>query len=347
MTAGVDTQTPPETSTLAEPLVHTKETSERFCLSASFQQHLRQAHGSAWLSATTLYQNVDRIKNTRYAETMSECRTSSWFARHTGTGEVRVLGSACKLRWCPLCAAAKKTYITHQIADWIQNSKWHRFFTFTLKHTDDDLSDQIDRLYDSFRKLKRSKIWKSGARRGVWFFQIKRSKESGQWHPHIHCVASGPWFDYKQLRKTWLSITGDSKVVGIHAVKDPQGCAQEVARYAASPADVASNSSCDNFIIFNAMHNRRICGVWGLKGVVRLNPPAAEDKGEWENIGSWSSVQELQNTDSKAQAIIEAWSNRQPLPEGITMYEEITDRPTMADIYEYKRRSGYQLTFFH
>ncbi len=283
---------------------------------------------------------------TRYKETYLDCRTSSWFARHKKSGEVRVLGSACKLRWCTLCADAKKAYITHQIANWIQNSKYHRFLTFTLKHSDNTLDFQVDRLYDCFRKLKRSKIWRQGAKRGVWFFQIKRSKNTQQWHPHLHCVISGPWFDYKVLRNTWLSITGDSKVVGIHPVRDPEGCACEVARYAASPANLETNRREDFYDIYLSMKNRRICGTWGLKGVVTLTPPKAEDNGEWENIGTWQAVQKLQNSDTRARAIVEAWQKHEPLDSGIVMYSVTEPSRTMKEIYNDYNISEYNPTFF-
>lgn len=327
-------------------LVHTKVTSDRFALSGSFQQHLAARNYSAWIAGGNLYCDVDEVEGTKFKEVYMNCRTQSWFARHKSSGEIRVIGSACKLRWCTLCAEAKKTYITHQIADWIKNSKWHRFVTFTLKHNDDDLTSQIERLYDCFRKLKRSKIWKSGAKRGVWFFQVKRSKNSNQWHPHIHCVISGPWFDYKKLRKTWLSITGDSSVVGIHPVKDPDGCAFEVARYAASPANLETNDRDDFYEIYQSMKSRRICGTWGLKDVVRLTPPKAEDKGEWENIGTWSEVQKLQNSDSRAQAIIKAWATHEPLEAGIELHPAIKPGKTMQEIYRDYAISEYNPTFF-
>ena len=199
----------------------------------------------------------------------------------------------------------------------------------------------------SFRKIKRTKVWRNGAKRGVWFFQIKRSPKTNEWHPHLHCVISGPWFDYKELRKNWLKITGDSSVIGIHPVKDPAGCANEVARYAASPANLVSADRQDYYDIWKSLHNRRICGVWGLKDVVQLCPPAAEDKGEWESVGTWSSITDAQDTDPAAKAIINAWQNRQPLDEGVSMIIKPPDRETMEDIYAYKRDTGYQLTFFH
>ncbi len=327
-------------------LLDTKETSVRNSLNCSFQQHLTAPMYKAWSAAELLYQAVDRQQSTSYENRMHGCRTQAWFARHIETGKVRVISSACRLRWCPLCAKAKRTYITAEIARWIKATRYHKFCTFTLKHTDDTLPAQIDKLYKSFQKLKKSKFFKKHVDCGVWFFQIKRSKQTMQWHPHLHCIVTGRWIPYNDMRAAWLKITKDSSVVDIRPVKDPDGCANEVARYAASPANLSTNDAIDYFEIWEAMHGRRICGKWKMGDRVNLTLPKADDHDSWENIGTWASVQELQNTDSKAKAIIKAWQDKTALEKNVNMYTIATTSKSMYDIaieYSFK---DIDLTFF-
>lgn len=327
-------------------LLDTKETSRRNALAPCFQGHLTSRLYPAWTAAELLYQAADRELTTDYENRLHGCRTQAWFARHIETGKVRVISSACRLRWCPLCAKAKRTYITHEVARWIKNSKYHKFVTFTLKHSEDDLTFQIERLYSCFQKLRKSKFFKKHISRGVWFFQIKRSKQTNQWHPHLHCIVTGRWIPYNDLRSAWLKITKDSSVVDIRPVKDPEGCANEVARYAAAPANLSTNDAIDYFEIFQSLHGRRICGKWKMGDRVKLTPPKSEDHDKWANIGSWTAVQELQNTDSNAKAIIKAWSEKKPLQTGIDMFSIDRSTRSMYDIAKDYSKKSIDLTFF-
>jgi len=333
-------------SLFGEPLVHTKVTSGRKPLAACFQGHLTASMYNAWSAAESLYQAVDRENNTHYEHRLHGCRTQAWFARHIETGKVRVISSACRLRWCPLCAKAKRTYITHEVANWIEHSRYHKFVTFTLKHSEEELSFQIDRLYKCFQKLRKSVFFKKHVVRGVWFFQIKRSKQTKQWHPHLHCIVTGQWIPYNELRAAWLKITKDSSVVDIRPVKDPAGCANEVARYAAAPANLTTNAAIDYSEIWESLHGRRICGKWNMGDRVKLTPPKSEDHESWENIGTWSAVQELQNTSSQAKAIIKAWSEKTPLEAGIDMYFSDPSTLSLCELAEKYSKKDYDLTFW-
>lgn len=305
-------------------LVHNEVTSGRLSLPDTFQAHLRHSHYSAWLSSGQFYDCVDASTGSNYVERFLACREYSWFARHKLTGQVRVLSSACKLRWCWTCAQAKRTYLSHEIAAWIRRTRFHRFMTLTLKHSDDPLDSQIDFLYKSFQKLRKSKFFKKHIKHGIWFFQIKRSKKTKEWHPHLHCIIQTRWVPYNELRNTWLKVTGTSKVIDIRKIKDPDGCANEVARYASAPANLETTNPNDYLEIWQALHGRRICGTWGLKDKVSLTQKPATDKDVWEDIGNWTNVKKYEGTCSKAQAIIKAWRDNTPLAAGIEVgyYEE-------------------------
>lgn len=303
----------------AVPFVHNKETSERFVLPDTFQGHRAALNPVSWRASGEFYYTVDAELDTAYLPKWEDCRKYSWFVRHKITGQVRVLSSACRLRWCSLCSDARRGYITHQVANWIQKTKYPKFLTVTLKHSNAPLAHQVDCLYSFFRKFRRAKFVRESAIGGIWFFQIKRSKKSGQWHPHIHCVVEGAYMPQRKLSRLWNQITNGSKVVDIRPVRDVMKGAAEVARYASTPADLETTSPTDYVELFKSLHGRRSCGTWGTAKKVSLRQPVADDKESWESIGSWTTVSNAQTTDPAAAEIIKAWLTDKPLDSDITM----------------------------
>lgn len=314
----------------------TKKTS-RLYLEPTFQEHLSRRCPSAWSKADNFYRAVDLEHCRNYRLKLQSCRCYAWYARNVDTDQVRVLSRTCGLRWCPLCSQARRTYVSRSVAAWIKTERYSKFLTLTLKHSDDSLNSQIDRLNSSFVKLRSSKFFRTKVPAGVWFLQIKRSKDSGQWHSHLHCIISGQYLPQGKLSKLWLKITGDSKVVDIRLVKDPEKAANEVARYASSPANIETANPDDYLEIFNALHKRKVAGTWGLKGKVRLSRPAPEKPGQWENIGSWGLVRSQQGDGGAADAILKAWQRDEPLEKGITLNIATIEA---ADRYEKGRLSS-------
>lgn len=314
---------------LAVPLVHNIETTVRSALPSTFQAHRAGFNLLAWRRSGELYYRVDSELSTEYLLKWSACRSLAWFARHRDTGEVQVFSSACRLRWCSLCADARRGFITHQVAEWIKRSRYPKFLTVTLKHSDAPLAHQVTSLYNYFRKFRQAKFVKESAIGGIWFFQIKRSKNTGQWHPHIHCIVEGKYMPHKKLSRLWEKITFGSKIVDIRPVRNLEKGAAEVARYASTPADLTTLASHDYVEIFSALHKRRSCGTWGTARTVSLRQPKAEDVDKWQNVGSWSVMYASQNREPAALMIINAWKNETPLPEGVTM--AINERKLVED----------------
>ena len=303
----------------ALPLVHTEETPVVRPLEQTYQDHRANFDMQAWRASGELYYRVDSVLETKYLEKWDHCRDYAWFVRHRESGEVRVFTSACRLRWCSLCASARRGWITHQVADWIKSVRYPKFLTLTLKHSDAPLNHQVNSLYAYFRKFRLCAPMKKGAKGGIWFFQLKRSKNTGQWHPHLHCVIEGAYMPQKKLSEVWQRITFGSKIVHIKPIHDFEKSAEEVARYASSPADLTTNAESDYVEIFESMKHRRSCGTWGTARSVSLRQPKAKDADQWENIGSWTIMYASQGREPASMMIINSWHNGEPLAEGITM----------------------------
>jgi hypothetical protein len=247
------------------------------------------------------------------------CHHSSVFARNKVTGLVKVLARSCHLRFCPICNKSRERLIRRNVLDWIQNAKYPKMLTLTLKHSTEDLQSQIRRLYNCFRELRRLKLIKKRVSGGVWFFQIKKSKHDDCWHPHIHCLVTGGYVPKNELLRDWLRLTGDSPIVDIRLVKDRVGAVNDVAKYCARSCSILGLTNDEILEVDTALARRKICGTWGQARKQRLTQPLKYVQAEWQTIGSWAAVVGIMNVDDNAFAIYEAWSTGLPLPDGVSI----------------------------
>ena len=310
--------------------VHTQETTQQKPIPKTYQDYLTVRQSLAWHAAMRLYLSLspgvsedEQAEKGPYpannAELLNRCRTRAWFCRSKSTGIVRVIGNACRLRWCPLCAAAKRRSITHQVVEWLKTQKKPKFLTLTLKHADSPLPDQIAHLYKSFTAIRRRQAFKRKIKGGIWFFQLKKSDTDGKWHPHLHCLIVGSYIEQRVVAKLWHSVTKSSIIVDIRAVRDAAKAAEYVARYAASPAALTELTIDEQQQVYFALHGRRLCGSWGRAKSVEMSHPKLTNRDDWQRIGSWRYVIELIHDDITACAIFEAWRNQSFLPSGITL----------------------------
>jgi hypothetical protein len=193
------------------------------------------------------------------------------------------------------------------IADFVRKNAKPKFITLTLTHHNIALSDQIDHLYNCFKLLRKSKLWKSHINGGVWFFQVKKSDRDNLWHPHLHILCVGRYLPQKELSEKWLNITTDSKIVDIRAVRDAKKTADYVARYATAPCDLRKVDDDDMLELYDTLHGRRICGTFGVGREIQLVPKKCPDADMWENVGTYFQVVQFRHTDDDAMAIFKAW----------------------------------------
>ncbi|MCK4787774.1 MAG: protein rep [Desulfobacteraceae bacterium] len=306
-------------ATAEHPRVHTQETTGDFSPIQSYQSYRRSLVAEEYIAVESTYSKIDERDELRRVTLLQGCRNSAWFVRHIESGHVHVASNSCRLRWCPMCSRAKSAYITNNVAPWISSLGKARFMTLTLRHTNAPLLTQIQKLYADFRKLRKDKQFRKSCQGGVWFFQIKLSEDSQQWHPHVHCVLNGQWISKEWLSRKWHSITQSSYIVDIKLVRDPDKVASEVARYSATPAQLRDLDADQRVEVFDAMHRRRLCGTWGTAKKILLSPPRTVDKKQFEDLGGWSTVLGLHDDVPDARAIYEAWKTGTPLGPDISV----------------------------
>lgn len=299
--------------------VHNIETTVTTPFGGTYQQRLRSRCSTEWLAAVTMYRFIDKDESSSKAWHLDECRTKAFFIRDIESGKVSVVANHCSLRWCPLCAQAKSSYIRHSVTEWVQTAEHPKFLTLTLRHSAEPLAYQVNKLYGCFRRLRRYSAFNNLVTGGVWFFQLCRNPQRGEWHPHLHCLITGAYIPYQKLRTLWFKLTGGSEVVDIRPVHNVEKVAEYVARYAARPAMLTDLNLKLKIELYHAMRGKRLCGKWGLFTKVELSVKRNPDLKGFERIGTWTTVTEMARSSADARAIIEAYETGQPLPPEISL----------------------------
>jgi hypothetical protein len=302
--------------------VHHIETSAAPTLPIDYRNWKSRHCESELLRTEILYQAVDITAGKSRVEKLRECRSVAWFARHMDTGKVRVISNACRLRWCPICSNARSMFLVGQVHEWLKTVKKPKFLTLTMKHTNASLEHQIKWLYAHFRKFRNSRKLLDSMHGGIWFFQLKRSKGSNEWHPHLHTVIDAEYIPQAELSQLWKATTGTSSIVDIRAVRSASKVAEYVSRYCSRPAKLSDFDEKEAIEIFTVFHGRKLCGTWGTGRKVSLRRPVCTDKDKWVRIGSWRAVIAQKDTLPRAKALIRAFMTNSEFPPGIVITEE-------------------------
>lgn len=306
-------------------LVHTLETSARSQLCLTYRAYRAQFCEKELAATMDLYTQVDARDGKDRSAKLDGCRSYAWFAYNLESGSVKVLSNSCRLRWCPICSAARQVYVKKSVSEFILRSDHPKFFTVTFKHSSAPLDHQIKNLYKFYRLLRQRKEFKDKVTGGLWFFQVKRSKGSGEWHPHIHSVLTGKYISHRVLSKLWLDVTKSSCIVDIRAIRDENKVSEYVSRYTSRPAVLDHFDKSDQLEIFDALHGRRLCGTWGKGNIVSFRQPKMDDKTQWEFMGRYDTVVKLSESNARAKAILKAWLKNHPLPHHLRIPDAVSE----------------------
>lgn len=289
------------------PQVHPQETSEQTADVSSYRVFATSGCVRQVVRAREVYATMIDDKAKKRLASFDACRSVAWFVRNAKTGKIKVASSRCGIRWCPLCIRTRRFIITSAVASWLKTRKQPKFMTLTLKHTTAPLTIQIDTLYKCFKEFKRQPWFKKKLIGGIWFFQVKKSDTDGLWHPHLHILFEGRYLPHEEASAIWKKITRGSSVVDIRAVKNPQATAKYVARYAAAPCELCDldfERSCD---VVNALHGRRIVGIFGTGHDIKLSPKAPEDVADWQYLGTFNRILKGSFENSIDSEIVKCW----------------------------------------
>lgn len=193
------------------------------------------------------------------------------------TTHVKLCGSYCHDRFCVPCAKARSFHLAATLIDLLGDTK-ARFITLTLRSTDQPLRAQLHRLYHSFRLLRRSKLWRKTTKGSVAFTEVTYNSNLHMWHPHIHIIQTGLYIAKTVLSRTWESITGDSNIVQINAIRRKADIAKYVTKYVTKPlhflAELDPAALCE---AIQAFRGTRLCTTTGCFRGAPLNRVPPDD----------------------------------------------------------------------
>lgn len=224
-----------------------------------------------------------------------DCGSGALIYCEIGTGEIRVCANYCRCRHCAPCQRARAARLARNLQDRLSKrpSGAYRFITLTLAHSHDSLKDQIDRLYASFRKLRKDPVWADTQNGGVAICEVKWSAKTRQWHPHLHIVSEGKWVKQQALSDAWLRATGDSYIVDIKILKAAKDCAHYLSKYVTKGTsdEVWDDlpAAVEWITATKGLRNANTFGSW--RGFRLMAAPPK--KGEWKCVGTLVQVVNL------------------------------------------------------
>lgn len=260
-----------------------------------------------------------------------DCGRGAWIYRHRESGKCHLHIESCGIRCCPACRNVAQARFLNQCKFAFGNvePRYLKFATFTIKHSDAPLKEQLKHLRASLRRLRQRAIWKTCVKYGYAVIEIKLSKRDGKWHPHAHCILKSHYIPHAQLKKSWSEVTGDSIVVDIRPVKSGMEASRYLAKYISKPAPIAG---MDNKI--EVMRDYYFA-LRGAKLVIPLGrPPQPPDEesaevfnpmsDDWEMIGTLDAITKLaQSGCVKSRSILMECN----LPPPVILSQEECSRP--------------------
>jgi hypothetical protein len=262
------------------------------------------------------------------------CGSDCWVMVHKKTGDVRLSSNTCRNRWCLPCAISRANLIAGNLADELRRRRFQRFshIVLTLASRPVPLRKQITRLYKCFRKLRdqrpawftRRERFKSRKKKPTWwgwhvggfaaFLEVTLNDDAGSrscglWHVHLHIIGQARFVPHDELSSLWNRVTGDSCVVDVREIKDVDGAAAEVSKYASK-----SVSELDGAIardpnkldeLIRAYAGRRLCFTGGSWRGLNLAEKPAFDPSEWWQFGRLDDAKSrADNGDDRALVIL-------------------------------------------
>lgn len=163
------------------------------------------------------------------------CGRCYWVMQNRDDPNVyRTVPETCHDRFCNPCGNDRASRIKRNLHTYLDDRP-HRFLTLTIRHSDEPLTEVLDRLLLSFRVLRKTKFWRTRVSAGAAFLEVTFNPESRFWHPHLHVIIAGKYLPKDRLVNTWKRITGGSFQVHIRFIKDRDDTIRYVAKYATKP----------------------------------------------------------------------------------------------------------------
>lgn len=203
----------------------------------------------------------------------------------------------CRVRLCPMCAWRRSLKIFGQVSkviDYISlnHESSYLFATFTIRNCSiEDLSETIDLLLYSWKKLSLQKKFKSVVTGSFRALEVTYNKNTDEWHPHLHVILSVEKNYFKKQyisQKEWSVMWQKAlkvdymPIVDIRKLTTLKGVS-EASKYSVKGSDYLYDDEVltDKLVMYLdlALSNRRLASFTGLFKEVhkKLNLDDPED----------------------------------------------------------------------
>lgn len=246
----------------------------------------------------------------RVAAGVRDCGRDIIALRHkTEPQTYLIVRATCKHRFCPTCAARRSQTLSKNLQTATKAAEI-RMITLTLRHVTDPLADQLTHLLASFRRLRQQGLWKQKVQGGAYFVEITRNPATQTWHPHLHVLVSGTYYDHSDLRTGWLRASGSS-IVHITLVRARAAISKYVAKYLTKPVDTRTYADDRAFAeAITAFKGRRTVGAFGSWTKLKLlAKPQATD---FEMVGWIAELQQKAAEGDKVAQLLVYQARRMP-----------------------------------
>lgn len=234
-------------------------------------------------------------ENNRVLAALESCGSYLVFRDYYTVGKIRLSGMcSCKKHLiCPLCAIRRGAKSVRAYLEKLrviqQDYPGIKAYLVTLTVKDGpDLAERFAHLVRSFKRYNQRR--RDGQKKGripvemnkalgaVWSYEVKKGKNSGMWHPHMHAV----WLCYeaprlKDLKEEWHDVTGDSFIVDIRPFHDQENVSTgflEVFKYAVKFSDMLP---ADTWHAFETLKGHRLVASFGLFRGVKVPDTMTDD----------------------------------------------------------------------
>jgi len=217
------------------------------------------------------------------------CGRDAWVLRsNEHPDKLRITGSYCHDRFCLPCATHRGRILAARIRDWLGNEP-ARFVTLTLASDSKSLTDRLDRIISAFRRLRRTRWWRGRVKGGLATYEVKWAITSAHWHPHLHVLCRGDYLPSDELSKQWHIATGDSYIVDVRLVNDPDQASSYIAKYVSKPCPKSTYHNVDRLQeMIMALTGRRLFLTFGTCNLPKR--PADADPDTWVKVQSLDEI---------------------------------------------------------
>lgn len=233
-----------------------------------------------------------------------QCGCHLWLYRHALEPDLyRLAGSKCRDRFCQPCANERARLVAANLARECAG-RCVRFITLTLQHDSRPLAVSMDHLRDSFRRLRKNPYFRSRVRGGCAFTEVTYNPNTDQWHPHLHILAEGVYYDQQILSNNWEHASKGSSIVDIRAVKGRARIIEYVAKYAGKALSGTITRNHDRLVeAIEAFNSKRAFTCFGEWRHFALSEPP--DAADWDRLYSFDDlVTKYENGDKQAARIL-------------------------------------------